>query len=175
MAADTTVQLGASFLDSENVKATTSAHMHIDGVASTVTDLATVATDWASAMNLITGAKITEVRAKVIADVPSAAGKPVGGSEVQEAGVFDFSLGATPYHWGLVVPAILETLTATGGKIPPTGDVAALIAYMLAGHLGGGFTGLDTTLLTAFQRSFEGNRTKRRQTFRASVNYTQPA
>lgn len=174
MAADTPIRFGLSMTDSDGLQASTTSHVYADA-GQTITQVKTALAAWASAINVVTGAHVTSTRASILGPGADATGKPVSGSEISEVGTFDFLLATSGYRYGLVVPAFLESKELGGEKIDNTDtDVAALIALMLAGVLGGHYTGANVDTLSSFNRSFSSNRKHRRQLFRSSVNYTPP-
>jgi hypothetical protein len=175
MAADTPMRFGASFIDSEGITASTVSHLYVDS-AQTVAAVKTALAAWGDALNAITGATITSTRAAILGPGADPTGKPVANSEVVETAVFDFALATSGYHYGQVVPAILESLVGAGEQIDPSQtDVAAFITLMLGAVLGGHYTGANIDTLASFYRSFQADRKRRRQLFRKSVNYTQPS
>lgn len=174
MAADTPIRFGASLTDDDGLKASTTSHVYADS-AQTVAQVKTALAAWAGAVNLVTGAAINSTRATILGPAADLTGKPVADAEISEVGVFDFTLATSGYHYGLVIPAFLETKELGGEKINNSDtDVAALITLMLGAVLGGHYTGANIDTLSAFYRSFSGNRKHRRQLFGKSVNYDQP-
>lgn len=182
MAADTVAKFSASVQDEEGIKSTTLSHLYMDS-AQTVAQVKTALGAWAHAVDLPSGAEITALRFEVqAADVLAAQRAlyiadpdtgiktaPAADSEVQEAGIFDFSQTGIPYVWGQVIPALVEDLTSGGPVDISDPRVTGLVTLLTGAVLGGHYSGMSTAALVALTRAFRGDRKRRRQLFAKSV------
>lgn len=174
MAANTVARFSATIQDEAAIKATTVTHLFIDS-ASTVAAVATALNAWLTDLDAITGGQIIRSSASILPALPGGLkSAPVSGSEVQEVATFDFTQSGTPYHWGSVVPAFLESLETAQHK--PDIANAAVLAYTTllttAPVLGGAYTGPGNDALLALAYAFLATRKHRRA--ERAVSFVRP-
>lgn len=105
--------------------------------STTLASLTTILTGYQDLVDVISGGLITKTYLRVtIPNSETNKTDPVAGDEVEKTGLFNFSQSATPYKFGVDVPAIAETLI-TNGKIDLSASaITTWIAWLTAAHSG---------------------------------------
>ena len=174
MAANTVVRFSATLQDETGLKASVISHLFIDS-AQTVAQVVTAMNTWAADLDAITGAQIVRLGVTITPAIPGGVkGSPAVGSEVQEVATFDFTQTGTPYHYGQVVPAFLETAETADHKpdLANAGVAAWTTLLTTAPVLGGAYTGPGNDALAALSYAFLATRKHRRG--ERAVSFTRP-
>lgn len=123
----------------------------------------------ATALDAIIGGQIIGGGVEVLRPA-TGKGAPVGGSRVEQTGVFDFTNATTPHRFGVAVPSLADAVIS-GGTILLTEDgvVDVWLDILEAAITGGGvYTNAAQQAIVALADAFLSFRKRRKQLSRSS-------
>lgn len=102
------------YLDALGVEVSSPVYVNVDDTKTVAAVLGEIST-LTQALDDVSDAQITEVTLNIVGGMPGA-GKsaPVSTAEVERTGLLNFSQSASPYKYGVVIPAIAESKIVNG-------------------------------------------------------------